>query len=112
MCSHLRGEIDCATFAAAGDQSLSTSRYIDDAFFYWDKVNPDLLVFQIEASSFLWKMVRSLTGTLIQSEQKGKDSAYFKSILESCDRKNAGVTAPPTGLFLYQIKFDGIRRHV
>ncbi len=112
MCSHLRGEIDCATFAAAGDKSLSTSRYIDDAFFYWDRVNPDLLVFQIEASSFLWKMVRSLTGTLIQSEQKGKDSAYFKSILESCDRKNAGVTAPPTGLFLYQIKFDGIRRHV
>jgi flagellar biosynthesis GTPase FlhF len=29
MCSVLHGEIDCATFAAAGDQSKSTFRYID-----------------------------------------------------------------------------------
>ncbi len=112
MCSHLKGEIDCATFTAAGDKSISTNRYIDSAFFYWDKENPDLLVFQIEASSFLWKMVRSLTGTLLQAEHNGKDGEYFKKILESRDRKNAGVTAPPQGLFLYKIKFDGIRRHV
>ena len=36
----------------------------------------------------------------------------FKKILESRDRTKAGITAPPTGLFLWEVKFDGIRRHV
>ena len=112
MTAHLRGEIDCATFAAAGDQSLSTRRYIDNAFFYYETDNPNRLVFEIEANAFLWKMVRSLTGTLIQAEQKGMDGDYFRDILSSCDRRRALMTAPPTGLFLWEVKFDGIRRHV
>lgn len=112
MCSCLRGEIDCASFAASGDSSLSTKRYIDNAFFFWNKENPDLLVFQIEANAFLWKMVRSITGTLIQLAQKKCSPDEFKKILESRDRTKAGITAPPTGLFLWEVKFDGIRRHV
>ncbi|MGN0730072.1 tRNA pseudouridine(38-40) synthase TruA [Treponema sp.] len=112
MCSCLRGEIDCAAFAAAGDASLSTMRYIDSAFFSWDLQNPDLLVFQIEANAFLWKMVRSVTGTLIQLAQKKAGAESFKEILESRNRSRAGMTAPPAGLFLWEVKFDGIRRHV
>ena len=34
MAGYLRGELDCATFAAAGDASLSTFSYIEDAHFY------------------------------------------------------------------------------
>ena len=112
MCSHLKGEIDCKTFQAAGDQSLSTNRYIDGARFFWDEKDPDLLVFEIEANAFLWKMVRSLTGTLITMEKNGKSGDDFKAVLESRDRKKAGLTAPPEGLFLWKINFDGIRRHV
>ena len=109
MASCLRGEIDCAAFAASGDQSLSTKRYIDNAHFFMEGRN---LVFEIEANAFLWRMVRSLTGSLIHFEKTGKSPEYFKQVLESCDRKKAGPTAPATGLFLYEIKFDGIRRHV
>lgn len=109
MASCLRGEIDCAAFAASGDQSLSTKRYIDNAHFFIEGRN---LVFEIEANAFLWRMVRSLTGSLIHFEKMGKSPEYFKQVLESCDRKKAGPTAPATGLFLYEIKFDGIRRHV
>lgn len=109
MASCLRGEIDCAAFAASGDQSLSTKRYIDNAHFFIEGRN---LVFEIEANAFLWRMVRSLTGSLIHFEKTGKSPEYFKQVLESCDRKKAGPTAPATGLFLYEIKFDGIRRHV
>lgn len=112
MCSFLHGELDCATFSAAGDQSISTKRYIDNARFFVDSSNKDVLVFEIEANAFLWRMIRSLTGTLIQCEQKGKDPSYFKEILDSCDRSRALMTAPPTGLFLWTIKFDGIRRHI
>ncbi len=109
MASCLKGEIDCATFAAAGDQSLSTHRFIDNAVFYPDG---EKIVFEIAANAFLWKMVRSITGSLIQFEKAGKDASYFKEVLESRDRKRAGVTAPATGLFLWNIAFDGIRRHV
>ncbi|MBO4318920.1 MAG: tRNA pseudouridine(38-40) synthase TruA [Treponema sp.] len=109
MCSILKGEIDFSTFTAAGDQSLSTFRYIEKASFEYQG---DILVFEIEANAFLWKMVRSITGTLITLEREGKKACDFKAILESRDRSKAVFTAPPTGLFLWEVKFDGIRRHV
>jgi tRNA pseudouridine38-40 synthase len=114
MASCLKGELDCASFAAAGDKSLSTCRYLECAHFFTQDAFPygTLIVFEIEANAFLWKMVRSITGTLIQLEKKGADAYSFREILDARDRKRAGVTAPPQGLFLWQVKFDGIRRHI
>lgn len=109
MASLLKGEMDFKTFAASGDMSVSTNRYIDKAHFF---EQDGLLVFEIEANAFLWKMVRSLTGTLIHFEKMGKTAEDFKKALESHERKNAGPTAPAKGLFLWEIKFDGVRRHV
>lgn len=113
-CECLHGEIDCASFAASGDDSLSTFRYIDEASFFIqkDRWGKELLVFQIEANAFLWKMVRTLTGTLVNLDKDGKPEDSMEKILLAHDRTKAGVTAPPTGLFLYEIKFDGIRRHL
>lgn len=114
FCSCLKGEIDCASFAASGDESVSTNRYIDNAEFFVQKdiFGNDLLVFQIEANAFLWKMVRTLTGTLINLDKFDAPQDSMEKILIAKDRTKAGVTAPPTGLFLYKICFDGIRRHV
>ncbi len=112
MCSHLKGELDFKTFQASGDQSLSTKRFINAARFFWDPFDENILVFEIEANAFLWKMVRSLTGTLITMEKNGKSADDFKAVLDSRDRSRAGLTAPPQGLFLWKINFDGIRRHV
>ncbi|HAH63684.1 MAG TPA: tRNA pseudouridine(38-40) synthase TruA, partial [Treponema sp.] len=81
--------------------------FTQDAFPYGT-----LVVFEIEANAFLWKMVRSITGTLVQLEKNGADAGSFREILDARDRKRAGVTAPPQGLFLWQVKFDGVRRHV
>ena len=55
-------------------------------------------------------MVRSITGNLIHFEKMGYPTEYFKEVLESKNRKLAGPTAPSTGLFLHEVKFDGIRR--
>ena len=113
MASILKGEIDFATFAASGDKSISTFRYVENAkfFFQEDLFGQRLLVFEIEANAFLWKMVRSLVGTLIEFERDGGGAEKFKTALSSRQRKNAGHTAPPNGLFLWQVKFDGTRRH-
>lgn len=114
LSSCLRGELDCASFAASGDQSISTCRYLDNARFFIQKdlFGKELLVFEIEANAFLWRMVRTLTGTIVNLDKNQAPSDSLKKILEAKDRTFAGVTAPPEGLFLWEIKFDGIRRHV
>ena len=56
--------------------------------------------------------MRTITGTLIDLDKNGKGLEDFRSIIEAKDRKKAGVTAPADGLFLYDISFDGERRHV
>lgn len=115
MASYLKGEIDCATFTASGDQSLSTKRFLNDAHFFYQDCGiggEKRLVFEITANAFLWKMVRSITGSLIHFESRGKNPEYFREVLESKDRKMAGPTAPSNGLFLWHVDFEGTRVHV
>jgi tRNA pseudouridine38-40 synthase len=102
MAACLSGELDCAAFSAAGDQSRSKCRYIEKAVFF---PVGNSLVFEIRANAFLWKMVRSLVGTLLDCENAGQDAGYFKEILESRDRRRAGITAPAQGLFLWHIAY-------
>ncbi|AEE16597.1 tRNA pseudouridine(38-40) synthase TruA [Treponema brennaborense] len=108
MASCLYGEIDCTTFAAAGDPCESKKRYLEKAVFYADG---DKLVFEIAANAFLWKMVRSVVGSLVYYEQKGKDADFFAEILRARDRRSAGPTAPPQGLFLWNVDFESCKRH-
>ena len=102
MASVLSGELDCTTFSAAGDQSKSKSRYINRAHFFIDR---EFLVFEISANAFLWRMVRSITGTLLPYEQQNGTKEDFEAVLRSKDRRNAGETAPPQGLFLWSIEY-------
>ncbi|UTC58234.1 tRNA pseudouridine(38-40) synthase TruA [Treponema sp. OMZ 305] len=102
MASVLSGELDCTTFSAAGDQSKSKSRYIYTARFFTDR---EFLVFEISANAFLWRMVRSITGTLLHYEQQNGTKEDFEAVLRSKDRRNAGETAPPQGLFLWSIEY-------
>jgi tRNA pseudouridine38-40 synthase len=98
----LHGEIDCSLFASPRDPSLSRFRYIFSAFFF---VQQDALIFEIRANAFLWKMVRSIVGTLLHYEEKKLPPEEFKKILESGVRKLAGPTIPPQGLFLWKIEY-------
>ena len=103
MAMYLSGEIDCTTFAAAGDQSHSRSRYLYGAHFFPEG---EKLVFEITANAFLWKMVRSIIGTLIFLEKKNTEPKEFLRILELRKRSAAGPTAPSTGLFLWDVRYD------
>lgn len=102
MASVLSGELDCTTFSAAGDQSKSKSRYIYTARFFTDR---EFLAFEISANAFLWRMVRSITGTLLHYEQQNGTKEDFEAVLRSKDRRNAGETAPPQGLFLWSVEY-------
>jgi tRNA pseudouridine38-40 synthase len=102
MASCLSGEIDCMTFTAAGDESKSKCRSIEKAVFFWSGNN---LVFEITANAFLWKMVRSIVGTLVQFERNGAGAGFFRDALEAKDRARAGMTAPANGLFLWHVSY-------
>ncbi len=54
-------------------------------------------------------MVRSIVGTLVDVGFGRIDAAEIPAILAARDRNAAGQVAPPTGLTLWHIGFDGPR---
>jgi len=111
MAEVLVGEHDFSAFASAGDSSLSRSRFVQESYFWYEG---ESLVYQVAANAFLWRMVRSLVGTMLFFEAKTSSQAeasdLMRGILEGCDRKKAGPTAPPEGLFLWNVEY-GARLH-
>ena len=100
----LVGTHDFTTFAAAGDQSESKIREIRTASFY--QKGP-YIIFRIVGNAFLWKMVRSLIGTILDHAADGHNAESFAEILRARDRSLAGSTAPAKGLSLYRVIYDG-----
>jgi tRNA pseudouridine38-40 synthase len=102
MAAALLGETDCSTFATPKDTSESRHRYVSLARF---QAEGDKLVFEIAANAFLYRMVRSVVGSLLHYEGEGADAAWFRRVVQSRDRKRAGPTAPAQGLFLWKIDY-------
>jgi tRNA pseudouridine38-40 synthase len=61
--------------------------------------------FYIEANAFLYRMVRSIVGTLIQVGRGDLSVSQFASALHAVDRARAGPTAPPQGLCLVAVRY-------
>jgi tRNA pseudouridine38-40 synthase len=71
-------------------------------------VDDNLIVFRIEASHFIWKMVRRLTGTLVKVGRGEVSVDEFRALLSG--KKNpkldiAAWTAPASGLFLEGVRY-------
>jgi tRNA pseudouridine38-40 synthase len=65
----------------------------------------DLIWIDLEADGFLYNMVRSIAGTLINVGRGYWPASQVTAILEAEDRKQAGPTAPPEGLFLMRVSY-------
>ncbi|MGA1369306.1 MAG: hypothetical protein ACO394_12395, partial [Blastocatellia bacterium] len=70
-----------------------------------------LLLFEVTASHFLWKMVRRLTGALVEI---GRGTATVEDLVTLLTKPGsakgvqldpARVTAPPSGLFLDRVHY-------
>lgn len=59
----------------------------------------------VEANGFLYNMVRSITGTLMNVGRGYWPASQVKEILEAGQRTMAGPTAPPQGLFLMRVTY-------
>ena len=98
--SYLIGEHDFTVFAAAGDSSRSKVRRVISAAFF---PRTPFVVFRIVATSFLWKMVRSIVGTLLELADRGAPAADVGQLLARRTRAEVGQTAPARGLFLERV---------
>lgn len=66
----------------------------------------DMIYFKVEADGFLYNMVRIMVGTLLfVSEGKIKDGE-LQDIILSKDRRRAGKTAMPQGLYLNKVNYE------
>jgi tRNA pseudouridine38-40 synthase len=63
------------------------------------------IAIELEASGFLYRMVRSIVGTLLEVGRGRLSSARFAAILESRDRAQAEATAAPHGLCLTRVNY-------
>ena len=61
---------------------------------------------EFEGNGFLYKMVRNITGTLLDVANGKLVAADIPSILEARDRRKAGHSAPPQGLFLMHVCYE------
>lgn len=70
-----------------------------------DEHRGELLVYTIEATAFLRHMVRNLVGTLVEVGKGERSRESVSELLQLRDRKKAGKTAPPHGLYLLEVKY-------
>jgi tRNA pseudouridine38-40 synthase len=99
-CQFFLGEHDFSAFCASGATVQTKVRTIYSASVRRDG---DMVIFKVRGNGFLYNMVRIMAGTLLYvAEDKIKKDDILK-IIESGDRKNAGITAIPDGLYLSKV---------
>ena len=66
----------------------------------------DFVKITVEGNGFLYNMVRIMVGTLLEINSGKLPRDCIPAIIESKDRKRAGVTAPAQGLYLHKVYYD------
>lgn len=102
--SYFVGRHDFASFMASGSKITDTVRevFISDVY----REDGGAVVFAVAADGFLYNMVRIMAGTLLDTLQGKISPDDIPKIISSRDRRTAGPTAPPYGLYLKEVYYD------
>ncbi len=102
----LVGTFDFSSFANEPNQGSVVRDPIRTMFELNVKADDDSIRLELKANGFLYKMVRNITGTLVEIATSKRAPDDIPRILASKDRREAGRAAPPNGLFLIKVNYD------
>jgi tRNA pseudouridine38-40 synthase len=95
------GMHDFAAYREKADDPPST---LVDVTHFEVAVHRDLILLRIGASHFLWKMVRRITGVLVEAGRGHLEPQRIRNLTAA---EIARWTAPPSGLFLEYVRYPG-----
>jgi tRNA pseudouridine38-40 synthase len=101
-CTHFVGTHDFNAFKGRSDERENTTRTIFNCSIH--RKGP-LIVFAVEGSGFLYHMVRTMVGTVIEVGTKHWPPHRVAEVIASKDRQQAGPCSPAQGLHLQWIRF-------
>lgn len=97
------GRRDFAALATAGSPRKSTVRTIRSLHIV---ARRSWFAIVVEGDGFLYNMVRTIAGTLLDVGRGKLSPDDVSAILESRDRREAAATAPAEGLYLLSVLYD------
>lgn len=100
---YLRGEHDFSSFCAAHCDSENHLRTVIAIGITADKAG--FIRISVEADGFLRYMIRNIVGTLVAVGRHKRSAGDMPALIAAKDRRQAGMTAPPQGLFLKEVKY-------
>ncbi len=100
--NYLLGEHDFSSFKSSGTLNPSKVCFIESA-----KVQKlgDHVIIDIVGNRFLYNMVRTIVGTLLEIEGHNLEPEHMLKVLEAKDRRKAGQTVSPYGLTLMEVTY-------
>ena len=98
------GMHDFSSFSDDDPEEKSTKVLIDDIQL---KEDGDLILIRIVGSHFIWKMVRRIIGILVEVGRGRKIERDIINYLNVKSNEVAKFTAPPSGLFLERVLYEG-----
>jgi tRNA pseudouridine38-40 synthase len=103
----LPGVHDFTAFTPTETDHVRFEREVRFAAWRPDPAHPDVLAFWIEADAFLRNMNRVLVATMLEVAGGRRSVQDFAGLLDGAPRSHAGATAPPHGLYLAAVGYDG-----
>ena len=100
--NYLLGEHDFSSFKSSGTLNPSKICFIEKAEV---KKTEDRVIIDIVGNRFLYNMVRTIVGTLLEIEGHKLQPEHMKHVLDAKDRTQAGQTVSPYGLTLMQVNY-------
>ncbi len=102
---YLEGTQDFTSFSPTNNEKEDMIRTITFTNLIRDIKNPNKITILFLGTGFLRYMVRNMVGTLINIGEGKIKSEDIIEIINSKDRKKAGLTAPPEGLYLKNVLY-------
>ena len=99
----IKGEHDFSSFKSSGTLNPSKICFIEKATCQKDG---DMVIIDIVGNRFLYNMVRTIVGTLLEIEGHNLPAEHMKQVLDARDRQKAGQTVSPYGLTLMKVEYN------